>query len=309
MTTTHRSLILIVSLLAAAAVTLGAGWLGYRSARADGPGSAFMVDDVGAGLSTHVVTATMPSGDTHTIHDASKVTLDGQPVLEQLADLQAKYEALKAARGAGPDAMMLAWAALLAGVLKVLLSVMGRLWPKPKKWTAWVAMALAVPIALLSHFAAGHSWLESLIVAGGGPGAVIVHELMKLIPARPSAKVLPATLVVALVACGPGPGPLPVIGQTIIDCTGANRTEIDALFLELSPLIGLSSPDWAAVYQRAKHAGAAIGGCALAELVQMYLGGRKARATDDSWAAHDALERFRAEVAGGATFKTKAGNL
>lgn len=107
----------------------------------------------------------------------------------------------------------------------------------------------------------------------------------------------------------PGPGPGPVIADTVIDCLGDNRPQINALLLELTPLLALTSPDWSAVYQRAKHAGKAVGGCALAELVQRYLGGRTAVPDSESWRAHDALERFRAAEAGGATFRTAAGNL
>lgn len=113
-----------------------------------------------------------------------------------------------------------------------------------------------------------------------------------------------------LAACpGNGPGPGPVIADAVIDCVGEHRPEIDALLLELTPLLALDSPDWSAVYQRAKNAGKAVGGCALAELVQRYLGGRTAVPESESWRARDTLERFRATEADGATFRTAYGNL
>ena len=112
------------------------------------------------------------------------------------------------------------------------------------------------------------------------------------------------------VSCGPGPGPVPVIADAVIDCTlGDARPSIDALIMELAPLVTLDSPDWYAVYQRAKKAGKTIGGCALAEIVQRYLGGRSAAPESESWKARSTLDEFRATEAGGATFRTSYGDL
>jgi hypothetical protein len=55
-----------------------------------------------------------------------------------------------------------------------------------KSWMPLVAMGLAVPIGLLSHFVAGHSWFDSVLVAGAGPGAVFVHELIKRFTKKPA---------------------------------------------------------------------------------------------------------------------------
>jgi len=38
-----------------------------------------------------------------------------------------------------------------------------------------------VPIALLAHYAGGNGLLASIVVAGGGPGAILAHELLKLV--------------------------------------------------------------------------------------------------------------------------------
>lgn len=107
------------------------------------------------------------------------------PMLEQLRDLQAKYQALKDSKD--KSAKMLLWAALIAAGLKMALSAVNALaGKKPKQWLALVALVLAVPIALLSHFAAGNSWFDSLIYAGAGPGAIVVHELVKIFTRKPA---------------------------------------------------------------------------------------------------------------------------
>ncbi len=113
------------------------------------------------------------------------------------------------------------------------------------------------------------------------------------------------TLAFLVVTAGcPNPGPGPLVGNAVIDCTQANQGEVLALLLELTPLVTPAATDWSVVYQRAKHAGSTIGGCVLAQLVQGYLGNRSAPPATpaDGWSAHDALERFRAAEAGGATF-------
>lgn len=106
-------------------------------------------------------------------------------LVEQLGELHAKYNALKANKD--KSARMLLIAALLAAGLKLLLSGVNLLaGKKPKRWLSLVALGLAVPIALLSHYAGGNSWFDSLVYAGAGPGAIVVHELLKLL--RPAKK-------------------------------------------------------------------------------------------------------------------------
>lgn len=99
-------------------------------------------------------------------------------VLHDLSKLRDAYEALKANKDKSAKTLLLV--ALLAIGLKVLLDIVNIvLARRPKKWLKWVAISLAVPIALLSHYALGFSLFDSLIWAGAGPGAVIVHELVK----------------------------------------------------------------------------------------------------------------------------------
>lgn len=108
----------------------------------------------------------------------------------------------------------------------------------------------------------------------------------------------------------PGPGPGPVVVNAVVDCTIQNQDQIKSLIAEFQTLLSGQMPDWSAIYQRAKNAGKAIGGCALAEVVQNYLGNRASPPPQaDSWNAYNTLERFRREEAGNATFKTAKGDL
>jgi len=108
----------------------------------------------------------------------------------------------------------------------------------------------------------------------------------------------------------PGPTPVGPITTAVIDCTLENQGQIAALIGEFKTLLSGQLPDWSAIYQRAKQAGKSIGGCALSQLVQDYLGNKAAPPPQaDSWTANNTLERFRREEAGNATFHTAKGDL
>jgi hypothetical protein len=98
-------------------------------------------------------------------------------------------------------------------------------------------------------------------------------------------------------------------GSAVIDCTIADASALGELAHAFAPLLAGERPDWSAISSLAKSAGAQIGGCALAELVQSYLTERRAVPLEAGHAARDALESFRASVAGGATFHTVGGDL
>lgn len=166
-----------------------------------------------------------------------------------------------------------------------------------------------VPTLSLAMGALGAGW----VAAGGWEGFRDFFLAVKKTP-PPSAGAVSLVLVVAVgLGCssgckdGPGSGPGPI--ATIIDCAKEDQAQLSALALELAPLAMGSSPDWKAIEARAIGAGGRIGGCVLAELVQAFLGGRRAIPNDASWTAHETLERFRATQAGGATFRTKVGDL
>ncbi len=99
--------------------------------------------------------------------------------LDELSTLKAKYDALREAQK-GKSPTLLLWAGLIAAALKLALSLFSRYVAREtKSWTKWVALGAAVPIALLSYYAGGTSLFDALVLAGAGPGAIIVHELLK----------------------------------------------------------------------------------------------------------------------------------
>ena len=109
------------------------------------------------------------------------------------------------------------------------------------------------------------------------------------------------------VACKPY---LPPVVHDVIDCVAADQGKLSDLALELAPLV--IAGDWSAIKARAISAGPTIGGCVLAVLVQRYLAppaGTSVPPPDLSIAAKQALETFRNEQAGNATYRTAIGDL
>jgi hypothetical protein len=188
-------------------------------------------------------------------------------------------------------------------------------WLKQGRVLAIVVGAVGVLGSVLEAALNGGTWAGVIVTAF----AAIKLVLSPTVAPTPAKPVLPVSMVVLLLgvltlgACKL-PGPVPVVADATIDCLGEHRPQIDELLTELTPLVFLQSPDWSAVYQRAKQAGKDVGGCVIAELVQRYLApapgtGRTAPSIEASWPAHDALERFRRDEAGGATFHTAYGEL
>lgn len=143
-----------------------------------------------------------------------------------------------------------------------------------------------------------------LTASGGWEALRDVLTMMK----RPNAPVavLVAVLATSATSCGPIRDH---VVPAIIDCTKADAGAINSLIAELEPLLLFEAPDWNAIKTRAIREGKVIGGCVLADLVQQFLGGKKAPQNDAGWAARNALEDFRKNVAGGATFRTAKGDL
>lgn len=241
---------------------------------------------------------------------------EGAVVVHEPADL-----AIQVYHGIASGDWFLAAGAALCLVTLAVRSVLKKQWPA-LEGDLW---GVALVAALAGLGALGNAWIadadigaRTLVGAVKVWGAAVFAYVTakKILEARPrvspphssSIQLLMVAVAVSTIACRT-PGPGPVIGQTVIDCTGEHRAQIDALFVELSPLVFGDRPDWSAVYQRAKHAGVTIGGCVIAELVQVYMGGRRAVPNEDGWKAHTALEEFREAEAGGATFKTRFGNL
>lgn len=168
-------------------------------------------------------------------------------------------------------------------------------------------MAISLDIiadALATGFAASgqHEAARDVVVAARARGA---HLATMLVIASVS---LLAGVVIVSSAAGCGVVQKSGAAPAVIECT-SHAEEVDAFTAELAALLAGGS-SWRDVYARAKEAGKVIGGCAVAKLVTDYL----ARPTlgapaDDRDEARATLERFRAEVAGGATFRTAAGDL
>jgi hypothetical protein len=121
-------------------------------------------------------------------------------------------------------------------------------------------------------------------------------------------KALVLALVLALVALPGCPRPVPSgddVVQIVHDCAAPQVSPaIGALLTELRPLLAFKAPDWKRIYAEAKLHGAIIGGCTIAQLVQMFLGNRAAPPEEAaSWDAQRALEQFRLDEAGGASFE------
>jgi hypothetical protein len=136
---------------------------------------------------------------------AQAAKCDGPPELcAQILDLRGKLEAqkaltdkdqgektaaVKAAEQSQTDklAKAMAAAASIAVVLKLLLSGL-KSWKsyfttdKGKAWLKITTLGIGFLAFLLTNFGMGLSWWQALIVAGGGPGAILVHELSRLIP-------------------------------------------------------------------------------------------------------------------------------
>lgn len=78
-------------------------------------------------------------------------------------------------------------AGMIATGLRVLYTLM-KAWKgfftteKQKAGFKIAALSIGVLAFLLTNVGLGMSWVNSLILAGGGPGAIMVHEFTKLIP-------------------------------------------------------------------------------------------------------------------------------
>ena len=123
---------------------------------------------------------------------------DGPPDLcAQVTELQEKLQAEKdaSAQKSNNDtndtdskmAEAMASAAVLATILKTLMSYLRNYkgYFTTDKGKAGIRISLV--LVGLAAFAAtnvgfGMTWWQAIIVAGGGPGAIALHELMKLIP-------------------------------------------------------------------------------------------------------------------------------
>ncbi len=84
-------------------------------------------------------------------------------------------------------AKTIAFAALLAVILKGLLSAIKSWTPyfkglKGKAWIQVVTLVVGFAAFIATNVGMGVPFWQSLILAGGGPGAMVIHDLMSLLP-------------------------------------------------------------------------------------------------------------------------------
>lgn len=135
---------------------------------------------------------------------------DGPPDLcQQISDLNAKLAAAKASKAAtekkvdttvavavaeddkkktDKTAKLIAVAGMIAVGLKILLSSLDQ-WKgyfttiRGKAVLKLITVAVGFLAFLATNVGFGIPWWQSLILAGGGPGALLVHDMMEIIPA------------------------------------------------------------------------------------------------------------------------------
>lgn len=133
-----------------------------------------------------------------TIYAAKADDCQGPPEMcQQINDLQGQVEDLKSsntAMKANPEddisdkmAKAIAAAGALALFLKMLMSVLkswkGRVHTdRDKALIRAATLIVSVLTFLATNVGAGLPWWQALVISGGGPGAIALHEIMKLIP-------------------------------------------------------------------------------------------------------------------------------
>jgi len=111
--------------------------------------------------------------------------VDTEEVVEDVTELVSSIEAVKEAKG-DKTAMFLAIMGLISAVLKLGLDAI-RKWGGAltgKKGVRIACLVAGAVIFVTSYLAAGTEWYNALILALGGPGAILVTELSKLAKAN-----------------------------------------------------------------------------------------------------------------------------
>ncbi len=123
----------------------------------------------------------------------------------QVVELRQKLDTVRADDANKSDAdtsekaaKAVAVAGFLAIALKTLLSVMSGYVgyftsDKSKAWVRVTTIGVGLVAFFLTNVGLGMPWWQALIIAGGGPGSIALHELMKLIPVILGKAKLPPT--------------------------------------------------------------------------------------------------------------------
>lgn len=100
------------------------------------------------------------------------------------------------------------------------------------------------------------------------------------------------------------------VKASVIDCASQDQSALVSLVLKMAlPIFNGHAPDWSEVYALALGGGRDVGGCALALVVDDWI---KKHAPPTGLTRDESLvtlDRFRRDVAGGAVFRTKHGDL
>lgn len=180
-------------------------------------------------------------------------------------------------------------------------------------------MAIAATILGALGYTVGRSWVKA---AASRAGTTVVSVANENAPSAPGRGVLHTSLLgIAAIGLGIGavsvtpscavPAPVVAAGGIVIDCVSSDDAKISTLVSKLWQAIA-NGGSWTAVEQQAIASGQAIGGCALAEVVQRYLAppvGKAAPDPENGRQARAVLEHFRATYARGATWHTTSGDL
>ncbi len=230
------------------------------------------------------------------------------------------YEFIRTGKGtmaAGVAALFVVWG---------LRSSLGAAWGWWKTPIGGYVLGFAVPSLLYFGTAAAGGGAFTLGLIGNALGAGWVAaggwehfrdaiERWRKPPVVPgmnmTAKAAATLAIFAVLVCGGCSGnTFPSnAGHDAINCTEGDLTDIVALYQKLRPLLDGASVDWKAIEDQVIGAGERIGGCVIAELVQEYLGGKKALTVGQSQPARATLEHFRATYAHGSVFHTAHGDL
>lgn len=104
-------------------------------------------------------------------------------IMENVGEFPGAIDAIKNTEDKTAKAMAIC--GLIAIILKIVLSVF-KLIPaaifKNKTFLKVFPLGVGLAIFLVSAFAAGEPWYNALIMAAGGPGAILFHEVWKLVP-------------------------------------------------------------------------------------------------------------------------------
>ena len=130
--------------------------------------------------------------DGGTAVEAPDTSLDEKPDLGTVAgEVTEVIDTAKNLKSTSEDAgKLVAMSALLAAIFKLLLSLLkltSGLF-KNKVVPKLTALSLGLLVYVFANLALGMPWLDALILALSGPGAIVFHEITKLIPIVREAK-------------------------------------------------------------------------------------------------------------------------